>query len=73
MNPHESQSSLDGDFHPYRRRVEYEQDTREVPIATVKDELDLTAVPHWGYQLRRGLIPLSEHDLDVIRRAMAGS
>lgn len=63
----------DGDFHPFRRRVDYQPDAREIPIATLKDELDLTSAPNWGYQLRRGLIALSVHDLDVIRRAMVGS
>jgi EVE domain len=58
----------EGDFHPWRRRVDYLPDTAEVPIRSMR--LDLTAAPSWGYQLRRGLVPLTEHDLAVIRAAM---
>jgi hypothetical protein len=59
----------EGDFHPYRRRVDYLTLEREVPLAEVSAQLELTAVPNWGYQLRRGLIPLAEADLRVIRDA----
>jgi hypothetical protein len=56
-------------FDPYRRRVAYEK-CREVPIADFGGALELTSVPNWGYQLRRGLIPLSDADLVLITRAM---
>lgn len=59
----------EGDFHPYRRRVEYLADTRDVPLDEVTLRLDLTSTPHWGYQLRRGLVPLTDGDLAVIRDA----
>ncbi|MCU1585234.1 MAG: hypothetical protein JWM49_1790 [Microbacteriaceae bacterium] len=59
----------EGDFRPYRRRVDYLALEREVPLAEVSAKLELTAVPNWGYQLRRGLIPLAETDLRVIRDA----
>jgi hypothetical protein len=59
----------EGDFHPYRRRVDYLALEREVHLAEVSGQLELTAVPNWGYQLRRGLIPLAETDLRVIRDA----
>lgn len=64
---------VDGDFHPYRRRVDYEPAAREVRIATLQGELDLTSTPNWGYQLRRGLIRLTEHDLNLIRCVMVGT
>ena len=57
----------EGMFQPYRRRVRY-LDARPVPIAGLA--LDLTAQPNWGYQLRRGLIPLSDGDLTKIKEAM---
>lgn len=60
----------EGDFHPFRRRVDYDLDATETPIATLMGELDLTAVPNWGYQLRRGLLPLSSRDFTTIHRAM---
>jgi len=63
----------EGDFRPYRRRVDYRPEARHVPIGELADRLDLTATPNWGYQLRRGLIPLTDRDLAVIHRAMTGA
>ncbi len=57
----------EGDFHPYRRRVDYVPFERAVPVADLR--LELTAEPNWGYQLRRGLIPLSDADLRIILHA----
>ena len=58
----------EGDFQPFRRRIHYLSDTHPVPVASLR--LDLTSQPNWGYQLRRGLIPLSERDLATVREAM---
>jgi hypothetical protein len=63
----------EGDFHPYRRRVDYLALKREVPVAEVSARLELTRAPNWGYQLRRGLIPLSGADVTVIRDAAMSS
>ena len=60
----------EGDFKPWRRRVDYESGTSEVPIADLRDRLDLTAAPNWGYPLRRGLIELSAKDFALIHAAM---
>lgn len=38
--------------------IDYQPDAREIPIASLKDGLDLTSLPNWGYQLRSGLIAL---------------
>ncbi|BDZ46823.1 EVE domain-containing protein [Naasia aerilata] len=59
----------EGTFHPFRRRVEYAAAT-PVPLEAVKDRLRLTASPNWGYQLRRGLVPLELEDVEVLRAAM---
>ncbi|WP_448808363.1 EVE domain-containing protein [Agromyces bauzanensis] len=59
----------EGDFKPYRRRVVYAE-TRPLPLSELHDRLHLTAQPNWGYQLRRGLIPLDEHDIALIRDNM---
>ncbi len=59
-------------FEPWRRRVSYEN-ALEVPIAGFGGALELTSVPNWGYQLRRGLLPLSDHDLDLVKIAMLGN
>lgn len=60
----------EGSFRPYRRRIRYLVNAHPVDAAALT--LDLTSQPSWGYQLRRGLIPLSDHDFDTIRRAMSG-
>jgi hypothetical protein len=59
-----------GEFRPYRRRVAFEPHAVVTPIAGLP--LELTARPNWGYALRLGLVPLSDHDLDVVRGAMLG-
>jgi hypothetical protein len=60
-----------GDFRPWRRRVEWEHDAVSAPIRPLLAVLDFTRDdPNWGYQLRRGLIEISRHDFDVIRRQM---
>jgi hypothetical protein len=58
----------DGDFHPWRRRVDYLPDVVETPIRSLG--LALTARPGWGVQLRRGLVRLADDDFRRIRRAM---
>ncbi|MEV6601751.1 EVE domain-containing protein [Actinoplanes sp. NPDC051346] len=55
-------------FHPWRRRVDYLPEVTETPVRSLK--LDLTDQPHWGHQLRRGLVGLTDHDFAVIRAAM---
>ncbi|MBT2518333.1 EVE domain-containing protein [Streptomyces sp. ISL-90] len=59
----------EGEFRPFRRRVNWE-DVAPVDIDTVRDRLALTAQPNWGYQLRRGLIPLTDDDAAVLLDAM---
>lgn len=61
-----------GCFRPWRRAVTYRPDARDVSIDTVRGDLDLTSVPHWGIVLRRGVVELSAHDFEVISRAMLG-
>ncbi|GAA1965143.1 hypothetical protein GCM10009738_46070 [Kitasatospora viridis] len=46
--------------------------TTDAPIAGLRHALHLTAEPNWGYQLRRGLIELTEGDFALIRAAMTG-
>lgn len=59
----------EGDFHPFRRRVRYEH-CLPVSLDAVRPQLHLTTAPNWGYQLRRGLIALDEHDVAALREAM---
>ena len=60
----------EGDFKPFRRRVEYEPEAKQTPIAPLVGKLEFTRGPNWGYQLRRGLIEISESDFEMIRAAM---
>jgi hypothetical protein len=61
---------MGGGFVPHRRRVAYEKVAHEVPLAVLKDRLDLCASPSWGMALRRGLLPLSDHDFALIASAL---
>jgi hypothetical protein len=57
-------------FRPFRRDVSW-LEARETPIAPLLDAFDFTSGNrNWGYQLRLGLIPVSEHDMGIIAAAM---
>lgn len=60
----------EGDFRPYRRRMEYAS-TLPVPLDQIRSALRLTAAPNWGYQLRRGHVPLDERDLALLLEVMS--
>jgi hypothetical protein len=62
----------DGDFRPFRRRVDWEP-AREVPLAEVREALHLTTEPNWGYRLRLGLVELDDHDTAALRAAMGSA
>jgi hypothetical protein len=63
----------EGEFHPFRRRVDYLPSTTPVAVAELKGLLELTKDANWGYALRRGLIPLSDRDFETLVAAMTGS
>lgn len=56
-------------FCPFRRDVDWAA-SQETPIAALLGRLDFTAGRNWGYQLRLGLCPLSEHDFWLIAEVM---
>ena len=60
----------EGEFRPWRRRVEYDPAAVDVSLGALQAQLELTRGPNWGYPLRRGLVELSEHDFGCIARAM---
>lgn len=60
----------EGEFQPWRRRMNWDTTAAAAPIAPLKPVLEFTAVPNWGYQLRLGLIEISRADFGVIARAM---
>ena len=51
---------------PWRRRIEFFP-VRRMPIGDL--DLELTQQPNWGYQLRRGLVPLTVGDFERLRAA----
>jgi hypothetical protein len=61
----------DDDFHPWRRAVAYDTRARSAPITPLLGDLDLSRENrNWGYQLRRGILEMSEHDARVVAAAM---
>lgn len=63
------QADMGGGFHPYRRNVIWVE-AQQTPIKALLDQLDFTTAKNWGYQLRFGLLEVSEQDMDCIRAAM---
>jgi DNA-binding MarR family transcriptional regulator len=61
---------MGGGFIPYRRRVQYEKRAQQVELERLKPELELCARPNWGIALRRGHLPLSDHDFALIAARM---
>lgn len=46
-------------------------ESNETPISPLLDVLDFTSgIKNWGYQLRFGLLIISEHDMHIISQAM---
>ncbi|HZX07564.1 hypothetical protein [Kribbella sp.] len=57
-----------GTIQPWRRRIEF----FPVHRAMLRDvDLELTREANWGYQLRRGLVPLTVADFEALRALMA--
>lgn len=59
------------DFRPWRRRVEWDRDAVATPIRPLLPSLDFTRRNRdWGLVLRRGLVEISRHDFELVRRQM---
>lgn len=64
------QADMREGFCPYRRDVDW-LETRDAPIAPLLAKLEFTAGGrNWGYQLRFGLLAVSDHDMGLIAKAM---
>lgn len=59
-------------FIPYRRDIKYFK-AQILPVQKIKDQLELTQNKNWGYQLRLGLVELSEHDYILLKKNMVMS
>lgn len=74
ISDREPWQATDGDFTPWRRAVAWDTGAHQAPIADLRDTLEFTRDnPKWGYQLRLGLFEISQHDFDVIARAMGSN
>ena len=59
-----------GDWVAHRRDVAWAE-ADDAPIAPLLDQLKFTAgKTNWGYQLRFGLFEITEHDFQLIAKAM---
>jgi hypothetical protein len=67
------QIDMGGGFCPFRRDVAW-QTAEETRIQTLLEQLDFTSGKrNWGYQLRLGLLEISETDMSRIAQAMGAS
>lgn len=67
------QVDMGGGLCPFRRDVAW-QTAEETPIQTLLEQLDFTSdKKNWGYQLRFGLLEISERDMLRIAQAMGAS
>lgn len=70
----EAWQELEGEFHPWRRAVDYDRGAQAVPIAPLLDRLELTrGNRNWGMIMRRGQVELTEADFLLIQRQMRGT
>ena len=67
------QVAMSADFKPFRRDVEW-LSRQEAPIAPLLEKLEFAKDKrNWGYQLRFGLFPISDHDIALIAKAMGAA
>jgi hypothetical protein len=60
------------DFVPWRRNVRFVAGN-ETPIRPLIEDLHFIGdKKRWGYKFRFGVFKIDDHDLDLIRQAMAG-
>jgi hypothetical protein len=59
-----------GNIRPWRRRVDF-QPVNPALLRDISGSLLLTQDPNWGYQLRRGMVPLPTEDFQHLQTAMA--
>jgi EVE domain-containing protein len=67
------QFDMGGGFRPFRRDVTW-LEADETPIQPLVAELEFSAGKrNWGYQLRYGLLSVSDHDMEKIAKAMGAA
>jgi EVE domain len=64
----------EGERHPWRRRVEFDESAHAVPIAPLLEVLELTrGNRNWGFIMRRGQVEVTAHDFGVIATEMGAA
>jgi hypothetical protein len=64
----------EGERHPWRRRVEYDESAHPVPITPLLEVLELTrGNRNWGFIMRRGQVEVTPRDFGVIAREMGAA
>lgn len=62
------------DRQPWRRRVEYVERARSVPITPLLEVLDLTrGNRNWGFVMRRGQVEMTARDFEIIALEMGAT
>lgn len=70
--PGEIWQGQQGDFRPWRRKVDWDESATPAPITPLLDALELTrGIRNWGLQLQKGHLQLSAHDFRIICEQMA--
>lgn len=64
------QVDMGGGFTPFRKEVTF-YPAQAMSVRDLMDSLELTHEKNWGYQLRFGLVILSEADFQTIQSAMS--
>lgn len=68
------ESAMMAGFHPWRRRVEYDESAHPTPIAPLLEVLELTrGVRNWGMIMRRGQVEVTARDFGVIATEMGAA
>ena len=61
----------EGERHPWRRAVEYDESAHATPITPLLEVLELTrGNRNWGFIMRRGQVEMTPHDFAVVAREM---
>lgn len=64
----------EGEWKPWRRRVEYDESAHAVSITPLLEVLELTrGNRNWGFIMRRGQIELTPHDFGLVATEMGAA
>ncbi|NRH20824.1 EVE domain-containing protein [Candidatus Gracilibacteria bacterium] len=65
------QGDMGGGFTPFRRNIDFEKETKQIPIIPLLSDLEFVKdVKKWGFPLMYGFLQISKHDFDLIALKM---